>query len=118
MQLLVSEVSAEYYTRPPGILSLLMLTITSRQSPYIYIYKVSSTTIQHIYCTGSLSWHQSHGMMKMENVVSRAGIKPPISDILGQCSIITPLRLPDVITISTPTCLCSALPQRSVQTTT
>ena len=46
MQLLAREVSADYYTRPPGIASLFMLTIT-------YIHRVGSTTIQRIACIGS-----------------------------------------------------------------
>ena len=41
-----------------------------------------------------------------------------ISGIPGQCATITPCGLSDVTTIPTPTCLCSSLPQRSVETTT
>ena len=49
MQFLSSEVSADYNTHPPGIVSLVILTITYiRQWPYIYINRVGSTTIQHI----------------------------------------------------------------------
>ena len=38
----------DYYTRPPGIVSLLMLTIT--------IHRIGLTTIQYILCRGSWSW--------------------------------------------------------------
>ena len=50
MQLLASEVSADYYTRPPGIVSLLILTITFIQAMalHIHIHRVGSITIQHI----------------------------------------------------------------------
>ena len=69
MQLLASEVSADSYTHPPEIVRLLMLTITYIQTvsclTYIYmyvgIYRVGSTTTQHIACPGSWSWNQCHG---------------------------------------------------------
>ena len=54
----------------------------------------------------------SEHVMKMGNIVPRAGIKP---DILGQCATITQRRLSDATTITT---LCNPLPSRSVQTTT
>ena len=57
MQLLTSEVSAEYNTHPPGIVSLLMLTITYIEAMvlHIYIHRVGSTTIHHVVGTGSWS---------------------------------------------------------------
>ena len=59
------------------------------------------------------------GVTKMGNIVPRAGMQPTyISGILGECVHATPCRLPDVTPIPTPTCVCSSLPQRSVQTTT
>ena len=65
-------------------------------------------------------------VMKMENIMPRAGIKPtsltlwatvlPFHHLLG----VGRLRhwVGDVTSIPTPTCLCSSLPQRSVQATT
>ena len=38
MQLLASEVNAEYYTNHPGIVSLLMLTITYTQALHRHVY--------------------------------------------------------------------------------
>ena len=38
MQLLTSAVSADYYTRPPGIVSLLLLTITYTQAMALQIH--------------------------------------------------------------------------------
>ena len=49
MQLLASEVSADYYTCPSGIVSLLMLTITYIQAMVSDILQIGSTTIQN--CT-------------------------------------------------------------------
>ena len=61
--LLAQGISADSYIRPPGIVSLLMLTIaylhSYRQWPYIYIHRVDSTTIYPIACTGS--WSQQPG---------------------------------------------------------
>ena len=58
------------------------------------------------------------GVTKMGNIVSRAGIE---STSLALQASVLPLHdigfLPDVTTICTATCLCSSLPQRSVQTT-
>ena len=57
MQLLASEVSAgqvsaDYYTRPIGIVSHLILTITYIQAMALHIkHIVGSTTIQHVACT-------------------------------------------------------------------
>ena len=51
------QVSIDYYTRPPRIVSLLILTVIYIQAMalHIYIHRVGSTTIQRIACTGSLS---------------------------------------------------------------
>ena len=56
-------------------------------------------------------------VMKMGNMVLRAGIEP---NLVFQASVltITPLRLPDVTTLPTHTCPCKSFPERSVQTTT
>ena len=52
------------------------------------------------------------GLMKMENIVSRAGTEP--TSLAFQTSVLTI----DVNTIPMHTYLCSSLSQRSVQTTT
>ena len=56
--------------------------------------------------------------MKMGIIVSRVGLKPTS---LAFWACVLPFHhvgFLDVITIPVPTCLCSSLPQRSVQTTT
>ena len=45
--------ASDYYTRPLGIVSLLMPTITYIQA--MAVYRIGSTTIQRIACTGSRS---------------------------------------------------------------
>ena len=66
--------------------------------------------------TGHLLCHDNVvGVMKMGNIVPRAGLEP--TSLAFWVSVL-PLDFPDVTTILTPTCLCSYLPQRSVQTTT
>ena len=75
MQLLAWEVSANYYTRPPGIVSLSILTN--------YIQAVSSHT------QGMFNNHTTHslygimitvtsvmGVLKMGNIVPRVGMEP------------------------------------------
>ena len=49
----------------------------------------------------------------MENVVPRVGINSTPSCIPGQCANDYIARLSDGTTLSTPTCLCGSLPQRS-----
>ena len=58
------------------------------------------------------------GVMKIENIVPRAGIELTSLAFRGQCATITACRLCDGTTIPMPTCLCGSLPQRSVPTTT
>ena len=53
--------------------------------------------------------------MKMGNNVPRAGFEP--TSLAFRANVL-PLHCPDVIIIPMPTCLCSSLPQRPVQTTT
>ena len=50
--------------------------------------------------------------MKMGNILLRAEMESEAS-----VQIITPRRLPDDTSTPTPTCLCSSLPDRSVQPT-
>ena len=58
------------------------------------------------------------GMMEMGNKAPRVGIGH--ASLVFQTSVLTIIlpRLPDVITIPTPTCPCSSLPETSVETTT
>ena len=58
------------------------------------------------------------GVMKMGNITPIAGLEP--ISVSFQASVL-PLHnvgFPDVTTIPTPTCVCSSLPQRSLQSTT
>ena len=56
--------------------------------------------------------------MKMGNIVARAALEP--TPLAFQANVLPfhHVDFPDVTTIPTPTCLCSSLPQKSVQTTT
>ena len=58
------------------------------------------------------------GVMNMGNTVPRVGLK--CTSLAFQASVLTlhHIGFPDVTTILTPTCICSSLPQRPVQTTT
>ena len=66
MWLLAREVSADYYSHAPGILTLLKGLLqkvaeciqlhTHRQCTYMYIHIVGSKTIQHVGCPESGSW--------------------------------------------------------------
>ena len=61
-----------------------------------------------------LSWR----LMKMENVVPRAGTEPSGLIFWVSVQTISPGRLPDITILPTPTWLCSSLLETSVQTTT
>ena len=111
-----------YAARPPGIVSLLMLTIT-------HIQAVTSHTHTHAHTQGRFNNRTARslyrimvietsvvGGVKMGNNVSRVGMKPTC--LAFRARMLTPHRPCDVTTIPTSTCLCSSLPQRSVQTTT
>ena len=56
------------------------------------------------------------GVLKMGIIVSKVGIEP--NSHVFQASVLTilPPRLPDIIIL--PTCLCSFMPETSMQTTT
>ena len=87
------EVSADYYPRSPGIVSLLMLTI-------VYIQAV----ILQIQTQGRFNDHTAHslyrimvtatsvmGMMKLGNIVPRGGIEPTYLSLWASVLTITPL---------------------------
>ena len=66
-----------------------------------------------VYCTCSV-----HRIVNITiHIVPRAGIEPTTLAFQASMLTITPPRFPDVTTVPTPTCLCSLLPERSVQTT-
>ena len=52
----------------------------------------------------------------MGNIGARAGIEPTSIVFRSSVLTVTPPTLPHFITLSTPTCLCGAMPERSVQT--
>ena len=58
------------------------------------------------------------GVMKMGNTVPRVGLKPTSLSFRASMLPLHHVVFPDVTIIKTPTCPCSSLPQRSVQTTT
>ena len=54
----------------------------------------------------------------MGNIVLRAGLEPPSLAFESSVLTITPLSLPDVSTLLTPTCLCGYFLGRLMQSTT
>ena len=52
----------------------------------------------------------------MRNIVPRVGIQPTSFAFQVSVLTITPPKLPGVITLAMPSCLCGSLPERSVQT--
>ena len=120
MQFLALKVSGDYYTYPPGIVHILMLTITYIQVIALHIHtqdRFNNHTLHSLYRIMVMATNDV-GVMKMGNSVSRAGIKPISLVFWAMVLPFTQHRLPDVTSIPMPTCLCSSLPQRSGQTTT
>ena len=62
--------------------------------------------------------HVSWVVMKIGNSVPRTGLVPIYLAFRASVLPLHHIDFPGVTTIPTPTCLCSSLPQRSVQTTT
>ena len=84
MQLLASDC-------PPGIISLVMLTIAYIQAMALHRFNDHSVISLYrimVMATSVVS------EMKMGNIVPRAGLKCHISGIPGQCATIRPCRLP------------------------
>ena len=128
MQLLALKVSADYYSHPPRIVSLLILTITYMRainSLYIYIYTgyIYILYIAYIYTQGEFNSHTTHslfrilvteasvvGVMKMGNIVPRAGIEP--TSLVFPASVLLLHHIGSGMS-PPPTCLGSFLPQVS-----
>ena len=58
------------------------------------------------------------GAMKMGNTMPRAELEPTSLAFWASVLPLHHIGFPDIITIPTPTCLYSSLPQRPVHTTT
>ena len=61
----------------------------------MYIHKLVSTTIQHISC-GGIETSAPVGVMKLGNVVPRAGIEHTSLAFWVRVLTITPLRVPNI----------------------
>ena len=111
-----AEVSTDYYTRHPGIVSILMLTITYIQAIALIIHtqgRFNNHTVCSLYrilVMEPVSWV----WWKWE-ILPRVGLEP--SSLAFWASML-PCKVPDVTTIPMPPCLCSSLLPKSVQTTT
>ena len=121
MQLLASEFGAAYYyTRPPGIVSLLVLTIIYIKAISLHVdtqHRFNNYAVHSLYrilvtATGVMR------VMKMGNIVPRAGLEPTSLAFRASVPPLHHVGFPGVTTTPTPTCLCSSLPQRSEQTAT
>ena len=62
--------------------------------------------------------HWEGGVMKMRNIALRVRVKPTSHAFRATIWTLTPPKIPDVTILPPSTCLCSSLPERSVQTTT
>ena len=116
---LALEVSADYYTRPPGIVILLKLTITYIQKMALHIHiqgRFNNHTVHSVYRIMIMATSVM-GVMKMENIVPRVGLKPTSLAFWASVLSFQTCRLPDLTTMHMSSCLCGSLPQRSVQTT-
>ena len=78
MQLLASEVSADYSSHPPGIVSLLMLAVTHIQAMTLRIHAQcrfndhTSRSLDRIMVKAT----SFVGVTKMGNIVPRGGLEP------------------------------------------
>ena len=78
MWLFASEVSADYYTTPTGIVSMLMLTITYIQVVSLNIHtqgRFTNQTAGSLYRIMVMATSVA-GVTKMGNSVTRVGIEP------------------------------------------
>ena len=78
MHVLDSEVSADYCTDPPGIVSLLMFTIGNIQTMVLHIHTQGRCNNHTEQCSDRIMVTETSimGEMKMGNSVPRAGIEP------------------------------------------
>ena len=82
------EVSADYYTRPPGIVSLLTLTITYIQAVYFCIHTQGRFN-NYIVCAVyriMVTAKSVLGVMARDKIEPRAGFRTRVSCIPGRCS--------------------------------
>ena len=79
MQLLASEVSEDYYTRLPGILNLLMLTITYIQAMILHIHTQGRFTNHTVRSLDRIVVMATsvEGVMAMGNIVLQSGKSNP-----------------------------------------
>ena len=73
MQLLASEVSTDYYTHPPGIVSLVLLTITHIQAMALHIHRqgrFNNYAVHSLYRI-IVTAISIMGLMKMGNIVPK-----------------------------------------------
>ena len=86
MRFLAWEVSADHYTQPPGIVSLLMLTITYIQAVALHTHWVGSTSIQQVAVEDHRHRKQCCAGDENGKYFTYIGSWTHISCILDQCS--------------------------------
>ena len=84
---------------------------------YLFVYAFMCVCILVFMCV-CVYMRIVMGVMKMVNTVPRRGLEPTSLTFRASVLPLPQVGFPDVITITTPTCLYSSLPERSVQTTT
>ena len=113
MQLLASEVGANYYTNPPAIVSLLILSITYIQAATLHTQgRLNNHAACSLYTNDPGYGTCVMGVMTIRNIVPRVGIKSTF--LAFRTSVLTITTLPDETTVPMPTCVCSCLPERSM----
>ena len=101
------ERSVQPTSRPPGLVSLLMLIITYIQAMTLHLH-----TQDRLNNYPSCGLHRiiviatsGMGVMKMANIVPRVGIEPISLTFRANMPTVTPPRLPDLSTLLMPTCI-------------
>ena len=77
LQLLASEVSADYYTHPPGIVILLILTLAYIQAMVLHLHtqsRLNNHTVCKLYRIMVMATSVI-GLMQMGNIAPTIGIK-------------------------------------------
>ena len=113
--LLASEVSADYYTCTPGIVSLLLLTITYMLAMALHLHtqgRFNNHTVYSLYRT-LVTTTSVVGVIKMGSTVPRVALKP--TSLAFRASV---LPFHHVGSLCPPVYADRSLSQRSVQTTT
>ena len=108
------EVSADYYTSPPEIVSHLMLTITYILPLTLHIHTQATNHTAHSLYRILVTAPQLWVWWKCELLYQERESSPHHLHSRPVCYTITPPRVSDATTSPTSLWLCSSLPERSL----